>query len=338
MRKKLMSILMISMLTLTSIVGCQKANVEGNESEKSKKEVTITDFRGKEITLNVPVDKVVCLLNSGLNDMYMLGCKDKVVGIDKWTYDTKDIYETTSKIDERVKDKSLPAVDGNIEKIVALEPDAVIVWSESEDIKALEEKGIKVIGVQVNNFEDVQKKLELIAQICGKEERAQEILKYTNGKLDEINKSLSKVSDKDKLNGVFTWGPSDLDFAGNNSTGNTILEYSGLKNSASKVNEEHFVASMEDTVAWNPQSIVIWNNQDVTPDTYYNDSKWKSVDAVKNKKVMQIPTAFHNDLWTVKYINAINMIANTFYPDAMGNKDIDQDQKDMMKFLYGIEL
>lgn len=336
MKKRLISTLLIVMAAIFLITGCQKGQVK--DEVESKKTITVTDFRGKEVTINYPAKRVVCLLNSGLNDIYMLGAKDSVVGIDKWTYDTKDVYELTSKIDERVKNKTLPAVDGNVEKIAALNPDVVIVWAESEEVKALEDKGIKVVGVQVNNFEDVNTKIELIGKIVGKEERAKEIIDYTEQKVAKIKENVSNIPEDKKLSSVFTWGPTDLDFAGENSTGNTILEYSGLINCAKEVDQEHFVAAMEKAVTWNPQSIVMWNSQDIIPQTYYNDAKWKDVDAVKNEKIVQMPNAFYCDLWTVKYINAINIVANTFYEDEMGNKDIQKEQKELMKFLYNEEL
>lgn len=336
MNKRVTSILLCAIAAVFLLVGCQKGEVK--DEPQSKETITVTDFRGKEVTINYPAKKIVCLLNSGLNDIYMLGAQDAVVGIDKWTYDTEEIYNITSKLDERVANKSLPAVDGNVEKIAALEPDVVIVWAESEEIKALEDKGIKVVGVQVNSFEDVEKKMNLIGQIVGKEERAKEIIDYTNKKLEDTKKIVASIPEDKKLSSVFTWGPTDLDFAGNDSTGNTILEYSGLKNSAKEVNQEHFVASMENAVKWNPESIVIWNSQDVTPDTYYNDVKWKDVEGVKNKKIIQMPSAFYCDLWTVKYLNAINVVVNTFYPEEMGNKNIEEEQKDLMKFLYNKEL
>ncbi|MGL6107178.1 ABC transporter substrate-binding protein [Romboutsia sp.] len=336
MKKKLVSVLLIATAAIFMLAGCQKGEVK--DEKESKETITVTDFRGKDVTINYPAKRVVCLLNSGLNDIYMLGAKDAVVGIDKWTYDTEEIYNITSKLDERVADKSLPAVDGSVEKIVALKPDVVIAWSESEEIKALEEQGIKVVGVQVNNFKDVETKMNLIGQIVGKEDRAKEIIDYTNKKLDETKNIVSSIPEDKKLTSVFTWGPTDLDFAGNDSTGNTILEYSGLENAAKEVTKEHFVASMENAVKWNPESIVIWNSQEVTPETYYNDIKWKDVEGVKNKKIVQMPSAFYCDLWTVKYLNAINIVANTFYPEEMGNKNIEKEQKDLMKFLYNKEI
>lgn len=316
---------------------CQKAKVESTTADKSTT-VTVTDSRGKEVEVNYPAKKIVCLLNSGLNDLYMLGAKDQVIAIDQWTYDTKEIFDITAQIDERVKNKSLPAIDKNIEEIVGMNPDVVVIWAgQEDDIKILEDKGIKVIGIEVNNFDDVFTKMEMLGKISGKEDRATEIIDYTKKELVKVDDLLKNVDESKKMSSMFIWGPSKLDVAGKNSTGDSILKMSGLKNSASEVEEEHFVTKMEDTIKWNPNSIIMWNNADLNPEDYYKDSQWNNVNAIKDKKVIELPHAFYCDLWTVKYMYSINYISKTLYPDLFNNTDLETVKTDMLKELYNVD-
>ncbi|MDK2789413.1 MAG: iron complex transport system substrate-binding protein, partial [Epulopiscium sp.] len=171
------------------------AEVKQNEETKSTT-VKIIDSRGKEVEVNYPAKKIVCLLNSGLNDLYMLGAKDQVIAIDKWTYDTKDVFELTAQIDERVKNKSLPAIDKNIEEIVGMNPDVVVMWAgQEDDIKTLEDKGVKVVGIQVDNFEQVYTKMEILGKISGKENRAAEIIDYTKKELQNIKNKIKAIDE-----------------------------------------------------------------------------------------------------------------------------------------------
>ncbi|SHH91970.1 ABC transporter substrate-binding protein [Clostridium grantii] len=134
----------------------------------------------------------------------MLGAKDQVIAIDKWTYDNKKVYEFTLQIDERVKNKTLPAIDKNIEDIVGMKPDVVVMWAgQKDDIKTLEDKGVKVIGIQVDNFEQVYTKMDILGKISGKEKRADEIINYTKKELENINNKLKNIDPIKKPSAMF---------------------------------------------------------------------------------------------------------------------------------------
>lgn len=327
----------VAIIFLAVIVGVisQPATELGKESGKT---IKVVDSRGVEVEVKYPSEKIVCLLNSGLNDLYMLGAKDQVIAIDKWTYDTPEVYNYTAQIDERVKDKSLPAIDKNMEQIVGMKPDVVIIWAgQTEDIKYLEDRGIKVVGIQVNNFDDVYKKLEILGKISGKEDRAREIQDYIKKDLKSVEDKTKNIEDDKKLSSIFVWGPTLLDLAGKNSTGNSMLELSGTNNVAGSVEKEHFVAKIEEVIKWNPDTILIWNSPDIDPENYTSDEQWKNVNAVKNKRVYELPDPFYCDLWTVKYVYSVKFAAKQNYPDEFKDIDLEKEGKEMLKFLYKID-
>lgn len=335
--KKISSMLIMVLLITVFATACSRPEVE-NQSKQAQQTVKVIDSRGKEVEVNYPAKKIVCLLNSGLNDLYMLGAKDQVIAIDKWTYDAKEVYEMIAQIDERVKNKSLPAIDKNIEDIVGMNPDVVVMWAgQEDDIKVLEDRGIKVIGIQVNDFDGVYDKIDILGKISGKETRAEEIKNYTKKELGSINEKLKTVDESEKPSSVFVWGNSKLDLAGNNSTGDSIIKMGGAKNAASDVNEEHFIAKMEDVVKWNPDSIIMWNIDQLNPEDYFTDSQWSQINAVKNKKVFELPHPFYCDLWTVKYMYSVKYIAKSLYPDMFEDVDLEKSKIEMLKTLYNVD-
>ncbi|NLW65493.1 MAG: ABC transporter substrate-binding protein [Clostridiales bacterium] len=327
---------------LAGLAGCQKSKEAASPSPEEKgaagAAISVTDSRGKTIELDKPAEKIVCLLNSGLNDLLMLGTGDTVVGIDEWTYTNEITYKILSKLDDRIANKEIPAVDSNMEKIISLEPDVVIIWAnDTEKIETLENAGIKVVGIQVNDFDDVYTKLRTIAKLVGKEDRAEEIIDYTGNTLKSISDKTSTLSDDDKKTGIFVWGPSKLDLAGNTSTGHSMLELCGVTDCASDIAEEHFVAKMEDVIQWNPDAILMWNISDLNPEDYLGDSQWADVTAIKNKDVYEIPDdmTFYCDMWTVKYIYAAQYFAKSAYPNLFTDVDMDSFRDSMMTELYG---
>ena len=145
MNKKILSVVSVLGIAIgtMSIVGCGTAKKEPEttraaESKEIKSKIEVTDSRGKKVSLDKPAEKIVCLLNSGLNDLEMLGAANRVIGIDACTYSNEVTYKELSKIDSRIAEKKLPAVDDNMEKIVGMNPDLVIIWAQdTEHIKTL---------------------------------------------------------------------------------------------------------------------------------------------------------------------------------------------------------
>ncbi len=336
MKRIVVLILMVAMLS-PLFAGCTKTTVSTDQS-KTQETVKVIDSRGQEVAVNYPAQKIVCLLNSALNDLYMLGAKDQVIAIDQWTYDTKEVYDFTAQIDDRVKNKTLPAIDRNIEDIIAMKPDVVVIWADqTEDINVLEDNGIKVVGIQVDNFEDVYTKLDILGKISGNEARAAEIATYTRKQLKSVTDIISGIDESKKLSSLFVWGPSTFDLAGNNSTGDSIIEKAGGKNAADSVREEHFVASVDELMAWNPDTMLMWYLPELTPQSYYDDAQWAGIKAIQNKKVFELPHPFYCDLWTVKYMYSIQFLAKSLYPDEFATIELEKTKNDMLKFLYGID-
>ena len=151
----------------------------------SEASIKVQDFRGKEIVLKKPAERVVCLIESALTGIYMLKQQHKIVGIPTNVYEEGYFYSDTFKyyalLDERIKNKKLPAVGNwekvNIEKVLSLKPDLIIIWSNQTDaISTFEKLGIPVYGVFITRLEDVKKEILDFGKILDAERRAKELV------------------------------------------------------------------------------------------------------------------------------------------------------------------
>ena len=335
MRKcKILLIAITGIVVVLCLAACQQAVVAPGQT--SGETITVVDSRGVSVTVPLPVERIVCTLNSGLNDLYMLGAGHKVVGIDQWTYDTTAVFEIMAQIDERIKNREIPAVDGSVENIIALNPDVVVLWAESPEVEALEAQGIPVIGMQINDFDQVFWKLELLAKITGTTGRFEEIKAYCDRLLQGISGAIDEIPESSLKTSIFMWGEGQ--FAGGDSTGSDILDKSGLINVTADVAQENFSATMEQIISWNPETVVMWHSEAISPQDIISDGRWRDVTAIVNEDVLMLPGNFYCDLWTVKYINSIQIIAGTFYPSYFAGIDAETRQNDFIEFLYGMKL
>ena len=155
-------------LALLHLNSCQPSK-RANENDRTT--ISVKDFRGKELHFTRPPERIVCLIESALSGLYMLGAESRVIGVSSNVYQ-EPLYAWYAAMDARIRAKQLP-VPGNwdfvsIESIVALQPDLVILWSQqTESISALEERGIAVFGVFINSREDVYREMLMLGQLTG---------------------------------------------------------------------------------------------------------------------------------------------------------------------------
>ena len=177
MSKKLISLF----LALALVLACVPVLAEGG--------VTVTDMTGREITLDGPATKIVALTASDVEIIYALGAGDLLVGRGEYCDYPAEVLD---------KPVVKSGAETNLEEILALEPNVVIMatMAQTEDqVKALEDAGVKVIVSDAQNLEGVYTAITLIGQVVGKNDEAAALVKEMQDTFAAIR---SKASDSGK--------------------------------------------------------------------------------------------------------------------------------------------
>jgi iron complex transport system substrate-binding protein len=320
-------------LFLVGVVSCNNRNEKRNSSIRN--EIAVEDFRGKTIRTTNPVNRVVCLIESALSGIYMLGKEHTLVGVPADVYkDPANFYYR--QLDERIRSETL-ASPGNwdfvsLEQIVGLEPDLVIIWSsQSEAIDQLERFGIPVYGVMLHSFEDVFKEMKDFGILFGAEERAESLIQYTRNQLTRIR----NAAERDNPSRVyFMWAQGIHETSGTNSTVNQLLVYAGTKN-ACTLEQEHVVINTEKLYDWDPDLFVLWPGNQITSEYVLEHPQLQELQAIKKKKILALADPFLSDIWTLKMILPVSQIAARAYPETFPEQI---DPEGELKLLYGQKL
>ncbi len=309
-------------------------HVEGLAAET----IQITDFGGRTLRIKRPVERIVCLIESALSGLYMLDAQSRVVGISTNVYE-KPTVDAYARMDERIARKTLPA-PGNwdfvsIEHVVALRPDLVVIWAHQKEVAdALSSYGILVYGVFIQSIEDVYKEIADLAALTATEKRGSELVGMTRETLSSLQKQLH-VPDAVRKTAYFIWPQGNLETSGFPSTVQQLMDHAGVRNAARSIQQEHAVVQLENLIEWNPDLFVLWPRpKSVLPD-FRGDPAWACLKAVQNKAVHVLPDAFSCDLWTLKIVHAIRLVAWWAYPDRFSDFDPEQERIRTMKRLYG---
>lgn len=310
--------------------------LQAQQVDIEAKSITVTDFRGKSITLEKPASRIVCLIESALSGLYMLGAGEMVVGVSTSAYQDGTV-QYYRKLDPRFRAGAIPTPGNwdfiNIEKVMELRPDLVVIWSHQEEaIRALEEHRIPVFAVFIKSFDDVFKEVNALGALTGCDERAAALINYTKTELRSLEE---KISCKIKPVSVyFMWAQGDLETSGRPSTVQELIALAGGTNVAESIDQEHVVVNIERILKWNPEVILMWPDPWRRPRDIADNTVWKSVRAVRDSRVYQLPDIFSCDMWTLKFLYALKLAASLIHPEILPDMDPGAERTRMFYEFY----
>jgi iron complex transport system substrate-binding protein len=325
------------LLLILFTAGCTRSAGQPNTEEKTVT-MQVTDFMGNVLRFEKSPERVVCLIESALSGIYMLGMKERLVAIPGDVYRGKTFFYY-AQLDERIKEKSIPAPGNwdfvNIEQVVGLNPDLVIIWSsQAEAIINLQQFGIPVYGVMMQDFDDVFKEIDDFGKLFDCKQRADNLIAFTRSNLE---KTKTENIFKNPVPVYFMWAQGINETSGKNSTVEELLNYAGTSN-VCDLDHEHVTVSLEKLIEWNPEMIVMWYNEKLDPADIMENPVLQGLNAVKNKRVYELPVVFTCDFWTLKMQYPVNLIASWAYPETSGQFESEREMKELYRFLYGKEI
>ena len=329
---------------------------------------TVTDVAGREVSFEGPVQRAILGEGRLLYSLATIETENPFAHVVGWRNDlwTTDQVSFDAYVEKFPQAKDLPFLgnltDGTLqtETVVTLDPDVLILpignKTAAEEVK-LEEMldgiGVKIVYVDFREhiIDNTVPSLHILGQLFGKEERAQEVADFWQGKMDEIAKVIA--DNNPERPSVFmyraaglveccgTFGPDNfglmVELAGGRNLGSDFLPgYTG------SINPEQVIAS-------NPDIIVVtgsdWRNSpdaasfvSVGPGASNDvDASRSALAAVVNTPAFVGSTAVENGnvhaIWHQFYTSpyqfvAIQEMAKWFHPELFAEVDADATFKE----------
>lgn len=260
--------------------------------------ISITDQRGKTVTFDRPVTKVVTIPMpsasllvavdrsaehlTAMHNASWVAMRDGIMG---------SMFPAALDLPHEIASQDFIA---NVESVRALNPDVVIQWSDAQLVEPLEKAGLKVIGlVNTGKQEDVDAWVAMFAAMLGKPERAVEIKARSDQELAQIQALAA---------GRTAAGPSILYFnrftggpkaAAANTYNDFYIKLVGGTNPATGADPLPGTGmvglDVEQVLRWDPEVILLGNFDAAMPQDIYADPVWQSVSAVRSRRVYKVP-------------------------------------------------
>lgn len=301
---------------------------------------TIVDSNEDELTLYKPIKRIIAYNSNCAEVIRSLGATNDVIGIGT-AVEEDDFFSEFGEVSAVGKWNS-----PDCEKILALDPDAVIVYGKWPEKGKLDDKlkgtGIEVIRLDLYVPENMTSDVQKLGIILERESEAGELIEFYQHYTDLIAGRVGTISEEERQT-IYLEGYTDLKTVSGGSGGDQMCVMAGGINIASDLTGAYPKVDPEWVIAQNPDIMIkaASSSYDNTsePDTALNDivsrPGWADMDAVRNDRVHLLTT----DIYVrPRYIIGVAYMAQWLYPDLFADIDPADIHQEYLERFQGMEV
>jgi len=229
-----------------------------------------------------PPRRIVCLTEETVETLYLLGEQDRIVGVSGYAVRPKQV--------RREKPRVSAFISADIPKILALEPDLVLAFSDLQaDIVAdLVRAGIAVHVFNQRDIAGILAMIRALGALVGAETKAEALAcSYQRRLADVANARRNALRPKvyfeewdDPLISGIGWVSELIDIAG----GADILSHLRLRPAA----KDRIISADEVRLAMPDVIVASWCGKKVVTEKIRRRPGWSDIPAVKNNRIVEI--------------------------------------------------
>ncbi|PPR78659.1 MAG: Vitamin B12-binding protein [Alphaproteobacteria bacterium MarineAlpha2_Bin1] len=228
--------------------------------------------------------RIVCLTEETTETIYALGESHRIVGISGYT--------VRPSIARKEKPRISSFVSANIEKIIELDPDLVIGFSDVQASIAsdLIKRGIQVLCFNQRSIKEIFEMILLLGAIVGKYEQAEILIESYKVKISKLKQRKNFFAPRvyfeewdDPLISGIGWVSELIEIAG----GVDIFSDLSIKKSAKErsINSKMVIEKKPDII------IASWCGKKVNKEKIISRKGWDKIPAVAKKRIYEIKSS-----------------------------------------------
>ncbi|MFN2159167.1 MAG: ABC transporter substrate-binding protein [Anaerolineales bacterium] len=319
--------------------------------EAGNPKIELTDASGNSLSFEAKPERIAVAGKAGqliLHSAYLFPeATDQIAAMEQRLQ--KDI-SMLPLVDPNVDEKIQLEKGAAAEQIAPAKPDAVLMKTYmAEDLgEPLEQLGIPVVYFDLETPEQFTRDIKVLGVLFDDPERADQILTFYQGKLDEVEAGMEglQIQDRhpvlliqyDNKGGevAFKVPPTDwlqtlmVELAGGEPVWAEASEAGGWT-----------VVNFEQIAAWNPEIIILVNyfgDPGEVVDELNQDPNWQALQAVQGDKLFAFPGDFLSwDQPDPRWILGLEWLAKTIYPERFVSLDMTEEIKNFYSEMYGLD-
>lgn len=230
--------------------------------------------------------RIACLTEETTETLYLLGEEDRIAGVSGYT---------SRPPEARRKPKISAFTTAKIEKILSVEPDLVLAFSDlqAEIVRDLLKRGVNVFAFNQRSVEEILDMILVLARIVGAPEKGAALLARLRGELNAIALSAARFPRrprvffeewKDPMISGIRWVEELIETAG----GDPVFPELRHEHSA-----KGRIVEPPTVIPRDPEVIIAsWCGMKVNKDYIRGREGWDALSAVRNNHVYEIKSAY----------------------------------------------
>jgi iron complex transport system substrate-binding protein len=229
-----------------------------------------------------PPRRIVCLTEETVETLYLLGEQDRIVGVSGYAVRPPQV--------RRDKPRVSAFISADIPKILALEPDLVLTFSDlqADIVAGLIKAGIAVHAFNQRDIAGILAMIRTVGALVGMPDKADALARSYEDRLAQIAASTNGPArpkvyfeewDDPLISGI-GWVSELIRIAGGD---DVFPELSANKSATERiVTSEQVIAAAPDIV------LASWCGKKVVPDKVRKRAGWDAIPAVRNDRIVEI--------------------------------------------------
>jgi iron complex transport system substrate-binding protein len=230
--------------------------------------------------------RIICLTEETTETLYLLGEQDRIAGVSGYTVRPPEA---------RQKPKISAFINAKFDKILGLEPDLVLAFSDlqAEIAAELIRRGVTVFAFNQRSVSEILNMIRTVANIVGVPEKGQALLAKLESGLDEIRESAAAFTKRprvlfeewnDPLISGIRWVEELIEIAG----GDPIFPELRFGKSGTER-----IVDPASVIPKDPEVIIAsWCGVKVNKDKIRSRPGWNTISGVRNNHIYEIKSAY----------------------------------------------
>lgn len=281
---------------------------------------TLTDVTGITYQLAKPPQRILSATLATDHILSELITPNRLVAVSSYV----DYPSLSSIVD--FYDKSISRTQGEIESMLALQPDLVFVasYSNPETVRYLLRSGVVIVRLsEFNSFQDIFNNINIVAAVTDTQPKADLVIQQVQTRIEAIQQQIQGRAKPRVLyydmNGYSVGGNSLMDESITLSGGVNVAK-GMIPDGEHKISEELAISLQPDVIVMN-QWVFNQGQGDASPAQILMSKKaWQNVPAVKNNRVYSVPGTWLRSV-SQHRIKGVEAVAKLLHPSIHISQD-----------------
>jgi len=232
-----------------------------------------------------PPARIVCLTEETVETLYLLGEQDRIAGVSGYAVRPPRV--------RREKPRVSAFISVNIPKIIALEPDLVLTFSDlqAEIAAVLIRAGVAVHAFNQRDLAGILAMIRTLGALVGAVDKAEALARSYEARLGEVaalvrGRPKPKVYfeewDEPLISGI-GWVSELIEIAGGRDAFPGLRKHEAAKDRI--VSPQEVIAAAPDVI------LASWCGKKVVPDKIRHRAGWDAIPAIRNDRIVEIKSA-----------------------------------------------